>query len=350
MQLQAGTACADMTGLTVSPANGPQAWLIDDGARLHLQHGPIDLLIAAKGSAPQVKAAYRQATLAFQSVLPQLVAELPELRTVLPSSSIPGNKFNGVVARHMYLAAFPFVSHAVTPMVAVAGAVADHVLGAMLKNRQLQRVSVNNGGDIALYLAPGSSFRVGICERPDSESHDSIITLSAADEVGGIATSGWRGRSHSLGVADAVTVLACTAAMADAAATVIANAIDVPHSPHIQRQPACELNPDSDLGRRLVTVDVSFLSSLECSTALAAGRRVAEQMCREKLINSAYLKLQGRSDVVTQNSRFTKPRIPGDLQKKTLKTENDAGQLRWHFGTKKCEFSHFISPLSTASN
>ena len=49
----------------------------------------------------------------------------------------------------------------------------------------------------------------------------------------GIATSGWRGRSFSLGIADAVTVLAATAAEADAAATVIANAVDLPGHPAI---------------------------------------------------------------------------------------------------------------------
>ncbi len=227
---------------------------------------------------------------------------------------------------------------------------ADHVLAAMLKNRHLQRVSVNNGGDIALYLAPGSGYRIGICARPDSEVHDDIITLTSADEVGGIATSGWRGRSHSLGVADAVTVLARTAAMADAAATVIANAIDVPHSPRIQRQPACALNPDSDLGGRLVTVDVSCLTSIECSIALAAGRRLAEQMCRENLIDSAYLKLQGRSDVVTHNSRFKQPQTPGDLQETTLMAENDTDQHWRHFSTGKYERRRFIPPLSAAGN
>ena len=65
----------------------------------------------------------------------------------------------------------------------------------------------------------------------------------------GIATSGWRGRSFSLGIADAVTVLADRAAAADAAATIIANAVDLPGHPAIVRVPACELAPDSDLGR-----------------------------------------------------------------------------------------------------
>ena len=42
------------------------------------------------------------------------------------------------------------------------------------------------------------------------------ITLDSDMGLGGIATSGAHGRSFSLGVADSVTVLAKTAAMADA--------------------------------------------------------------------------------------------------------------------------------------
>jgi ApbE superfamily uncharacterized protein (UPF0280 family) len=67
-----------------------------------------------------------------------------------------------------------------------------------------------------------------------------------------VATSGWRckgkgGRSFSFGIADAVTVLAGSAAAADAAATVIANAVDLPGHGAITRRPASAIDPDSDL-------------------------------------------------------------------------------------------------------
>ena len=76
----------------------------------------------------------------------------------------------------------------------------------------------------------------------------------------GVATSGWRGRSFSLGIADAVTVFAGTAAVADAAATLIANAVDLPGHPAFARAPARRCDPQSDLGERLVTVDVGPLA------------------------------------------------------------------------------------------
>ena len=89
----------------------------------------------------------------------------------------------------------------------------------------------------------------------------------------GVATSGWRGRSFSLGIADAVTVLATNAAPADAAATLIANAVDLPGHPAVTRVPARELAPDSDLGDRLVTQGVGPLSPREIAGALEAGLR-----------------------------------------------------------------------------
>ncbi|MEM7318648.1 MAG: UPF0280 family protein, partial [Pseudomonadota bacterium] len=124
------------------------------------------------------------------------------------------------------------------------------------------------------------------------------IHLTAEDRVGGIATSGQAGRSHSLGIADSVTVLAATAATADAAATLIANAVDIPQHPGIERQPANVLSPDSDLGQRLVVVSVPPLTYFEARSALEAGAALARQMIQAGQITGAALFLQGQSELV----------------------------------------------------
>ena len=62
-----------------------------------------------------------------------------------------------------------------------------------------------------------------------------------------------------------VTVLADTAACADVAATLIANAVDLPGHGAITRAPARTLFPDSDLGAIPVTTDVGALSAAECA-------------------------------------------------------------------------------------
>jgi ApbE superfamily uncharacterized protein (UPF0280 family) len=115
----------------------------------------------------------------------------------------------------------------------------------------------------------------------------------------GIATSGRHGRSFSLGIADAVTVLARTAAQADAAATIIANAVDLPGHPAVLRCPAHDLQPDSDLGARLVIRDVGNLSHYEIKEALEAGANKARALLARGLIESAALRLHGETRIVT---------------------------------------------------
>ena len=192
----------------------------------------------------------------------------------------------------MAAAVAPFrVRRFLTPMAAVAGAVAEEVLEAMTSGRRLARAYVNDGGDIALHLGPGESFSIGLIDRPDRPSLFGRAAIGAADSVRGVATSGWRGRSFSLGVADAVTALAASAALADAAATLIANAVDIPDHPAIERAPACDLDPQSDLGERRVTVAVGPLTPGEIERALASGAAEAELWRGAGLIEAAALRL-----------------------------------------------------------
>jgi ApbE superfamily uncharacterized protein (UPF0280 family) len=274
----------------------PQIALLPDGKRLHLQDGPIDLIIEAKGSEGNVRAAYEAAARRFTGLLDELCEELIELRKAADPAR---GALNGVVARRMHAAVAPFAGeHFITPMAAVAGSVAEEILGAMLGTARLDRAYVNNGGDIALHLARGEQFAVGLMDRPDHHGVMQTINIEADDPARGIATSGRHGRSFSLGIADAVTVLARTASQADAAATVIANAVDLPGHPAIIRCPANELQPDSDLGARLVTRDVGGLRESEIDDALRAGVSRAQQLLAAGLIEGAALRLLGETAVV----------------------------------------------------
>lgn len=279
---------------------GPVAAWLANGRRLHLQHGPIDLIVEAYGRPGEVRAAYEQAKAAFQTILVDLAGELSLLRSRVSEQS---PQPCGVVARRMGRAVSLFAGeYFVTPMAAVAGSVADHVKNAMLENRTLERAYVNNGGDISLFLGDGRCFDIGVCSDPRTGEQASQVHIRADDGIGGVATSGWRGRSHSLGIADAVTVLARNAAIADAAATLIANAVDLPGSALIARSPASDLSPDSDLGDRLVTTNVPQLSDEQISKALDRGSGEAENMRGRGLIQSAFLSLQGRIRTVPQSS------------------------------------------------
>lgn len=276
---------------------GPVAALLADG-RLHLQHGPIDLVIGAAGGAGEVRRAYEQVAAAFDGVLEGLVAELPMLRAPVggcrPLARDP-------IARRMIAAVWPHRRVFITPMAAVAGAVADEMLRAMVANRDLERAYVNDGGDIAVHLSPGQAMRVGVAgSDADGEPDpmlDGFATINFAAPVRGIATSGRGGRSLSLGIADSVTVLARTGAEADAAATVVGNAVNV-DSPAVRRLPASQVKDDSDLGEIPVTVEVGPLSDAEIARALDRGAAEAERLLAAGLIHGALLRLRGRQRVI----------------------------------------------------
>ncbi|HEX5997851.1 MAG TPA: UPF0280 family protein [Hyphomicrobiaceae bacterium] len=322
------------------------------GGRLHLSHGPIDVVLRAWGPPPAIDAAYRAAAGRFGEILPELCRELPLLRRAVNRHSTPfanatGSPFplwggvrragtpdvdcSGIlptlslrhkgggdvrtavpsnlddhhlpqhpsspVGRRMYGACRPFADVFVTPMAAVAGAVADELMAVMLGAAELERAYVNDGGDIAVHCAPGAALDVGVAGdfgRGPAPLLNGSLRIEHGDGVGGIATSGAHGRSFSLGIADSVTVLASDAATADVAATLIANAVNIDH-PAVERWPARELAPDSDLGDLPVTVTVGELLPEAVLEALEAGRRRAAGYHARGLIADAVLMLAGET-------------------------------------------------------
>jgi len=269
--------------------DGPHAQMLS-GGRLHLQHGPIDVVTKAWGDAAAVALAYGAARKRFASILGELASELGALRRPVAEEI----QLDGAVARRMAKACRPYREGFITPMAAVAGAVADELLDAMKAAAELDKAFVNNGGDIALHLAPGESIRIGAIGNVSSQRLEASagIVIAASDQVRGVATSGARGRSFSLGIADGATILAADAAAADAAATLVANAVDLVH-PGIERAPAASLDPDSDLGDRLVTVNVPALSAEEIARALGSGLAMARRLRAAGHIADAVITLQG---------------------------------------------------------
>ncbi len=295
--------------------NGPAAHYIDgsEDDRLHLQHGPIDLIIGVDASGPTAharrRAAYLLAWKRFEAILPELVDELP----LLKSPAVPGCPRPGAsTARRMMEAVLPYaVDHFITPMAAVAGAVADEVLTAMLEGFSASdvpdRIHVNNGGDIALHLSPGASYTVGIAHETGAKLGRFVVHHD--DDIRGIATSGRGGRSLSLGIADSVTVLSATAAQADAAATIIGNAVDLPDHPSIHRAPASSIIDDSDLGMLPAVVHVDALSAADIAEAIASGLQMADHLVETGRVAKVALCLQGTVRVTSSQFRHVHPPI-----------------------------------------
>ena len=276
-----------------------------DSHRQRWWHGPIYLIIQAEGVPEVVEAAHERAWAEFQTLLTTLVPELPVLRRAVQSGA--DHPCRGAVARLMWQACEPLAgpdeSGFITPMAAVAGSVAQH----LLRHYELPgvtRASINNGGDIALHLSEGQRWRLGVVSDirrisaslgdPVEVRADAHFEVTWASPVRGVATSGWAGRSFSLGIADSVTVLAATASQADAAASLIANHVNIDH-PDIVRVPACEIQDDTDLGDRRVTRHVPELPLGQIMTALQRGLAYAQDLQRRGLIHAAWLVCQQQS-------------------------------------------------------
>ncbi len=262
--------------------------LLSDG-RWHFQHGPMDLILQAEGVCDAVAQAHERAWQRFEGLLQELVNELPGLRAPVGARCT----LQGVVARRMWAACSPHRAGFITSMAAVAGAVAQEIL-ACYEQPGIDRAWVNNGGDIALHLAPGQSVTVGVyadiaalnaAQLRNGLVLDGQIRIDSAMPVRGVATSGWRGRSQSL--------LARTAAQADAAATIVANAVDVADA-RIVRRPAWQVRDDSDLGAIPVTVDVPALPRELVARALHQGLQKAQELQSSGLLWFALLACQGQ--------------------------------------------------------
>ena len=290
-----------------------------DGGRWHLNHGPIDIVAEAHGDPVEVAVAHELAWRRFGTVLDELVAELP-----LAAAARRGRLHACAarrIARRMWQACAPFREGFITPMAAVAGAVAQELIGCYHRPG-IERAWINNGGDIALHLRRGP-FRARRAVRRScpfrlrdaASTTDGQFDVAADMPVRGVATSGWRGRSFSLGIADSVTVLAATAAEADAAATVIANAVDV-EDPGIHRKPASACKDDSDLGDIPVTTNVETLPPAQVARALDAGAARAEALRRMGLVSSALLVCQGQWRLVqplSSQAALFPPQVGGGI-------------------------------------
>ncbi len=182
------------------------------------------------------------------------------------------------------------VSPELTGMAAVAGLVADEIVASALALGG-DRIIVNNGGDIALGMKGKQKIRVGLKD-PFKDRVPYVLEIFSDQGIGGVATSGWGGRSFSTGIADAVSVWAADGVSADAAATWIAGQMKL-DSPKVVRRPAKELDPETDIPHLLITQRVDPLTRGEIEKVLIAGEAVARDLIEKKVIRGAFLAVQG---------------------------------------------------------
>ena len=181
-----------------------------------------------------------------------------------------------------------------TPMAAVAGAVADAVK-EHFKGMGLDFISVNNGGDISIFNKDGRPLRIGLGDINKNRATPCTLRIKGLNDHG-VASSGFGGRSFTLGLADIVTVVGSTGALADAAATFICNHTDA-ETDKVARKAAYEIDPLTDIPDELVTVSIGELDKEIIAKALENGLRTSYQLKESKIIYDAVIMLKG--EVVT---------------------------------------------------
>jgi hypothetical protein len=229
-------------------------------------------------------------TARVESILAQIHDCLPVLKQ--KGWRIRKTAYLPPVARAMVEAVKEIDPATLTPMAAVAGAVAEEVRD-FLKGEGLEFLSVNNGGDIAVCNYRLKPVAVGIGDIRRGGPSPYLLRIQGLAEFG-VATSGFGGRSFTLGMADMVSVVARSAPLADAAATVICNHTNVEHESVVRRK-AAEIDPSTDIPEEMVTVRVGELSAQAVREALSKGKEAAERLKSEGRIHDAVIVLKGEA-------------------------------------------------------
>jgi ApbE superfamily uncharacterized protein (UPF0280 family) len=224
----------------------------------------------------------------IRSILGQIREHLPVLKQ--KAYRIKNTKHMPDVPKKMVEAVKAIDEASLTPMAAVAGSVSD-ALKEFLKSEGLDLVSVNNGGDISIFNKKGRCLRIDIGDIHTGESSPYMLNIEQLIDYG-LATSGFGGRSFTLGLADIVTVVAATGAVADAAATFICNCTNT-ESDQVVRQKASEIEPLTDIPDDNVTIRIGQLNYIDILNALDNGLCIAANIKYQKQIFDAIIKLQG---------------------------------------------------------
>lgn len=221
---------------------------------------------------------------------------LGELREVLPvlkrkAGLIKNTRALPEVARRMVEATQAVDGITLTPMAAVAGAIADVLLERILSEYRPDFLFVNNGGDVSVYSRDGEGFWVALGDIEAEGRWRRLLWVSGLKRVG-IATSGLGGRSFTMGVCDSVTVFAESGSLSDAAATFVCNATFLERA-CARKAKASDLDPLSDLGEEEVVLERRPLWPWEAEEALAKGLEAAWALKRRGVILEALLCLEG---------------------------------------------------------
>ncbi|MCX8021755.1 MAG: hypothetical protein N2745_03185 [Syntrophorhabdaceae bacterium] len=267
---------------------------------MYIEVGPVGMSIDAKRYGVPFEFERKRVEGILNSILGDLAESLPVLKQ--RAHRIINTKGLPEIPCKMVEAVKIVDEKTLTPMAAVAGAVADG-LKERLKEDGIDFIAINNGGDISIFNGSKKAIRVGLIEIKRGNPSPFILKIEGFKDVG-IATSGFGGKSFTLGLADMATVIAKTGAIADAAATFICNMTNV-GSTRVLRKRAIEIDPITDIPDDFVTVEIGSLTDKEKEEALRNGLSWAERLKTYGVIydaiiildNSMVTTIDGKCDI-----------------------------------------------------
>lgn len=266
--------------------------------QVFLDYGPMQVMLRASANGRAMTGELQEAAGYAINILQEL-AEVLYLAKDVRTLTHPGLAELPLPLRLMVEAVLAAGDPTLTPMAAVAGTFSD-LIADRLAAQGAAKVLINNGGDIAIRLFGEEKTKVGLTPSITAPSFTHLIHLEAKAGIGGIATSGFGGRSLTKGIASAVTVLADTSRAADACATLIANHCYA-EDPGIIRWPAEKLDPNTDIAGHLVTVRIEELKPETKIQALSNGLTKARELIDQGVIRGGVIFLDNQVAMIPDN-------------------------------------------------
>ncbi|MBU4540796.1 MAG: hypothetical protein KJ774_06190 [Firmicutes bacterium] len=236
--------------------------ILSDG-RVYVDYGPVMMvLLASKKEMVQTELCVEAARM-----IPELLVEISKKRQVLSQApeTIDCSRLTGLPLK-MVKAVKRIQEPTLTPMSTVAGILSD-ALADWLDDRDVDKVIVNNGGDVAIRLKAKQSIKIGLLPNLQTGILENTVTIGAEDGIGGVCSSGLGGRSFTRGIANAVTVFSKRCCIADACATHIANTSYI-KSDAVITDRAGNIRVDSDIADLEVVIRVGQLAAEEVFQSL----------------------------------------------------------------------------------
>jgi len=255
---------------------------------MHVEIGPASLVITAEKGGRIFAFKRAKVEERVKSILGEIGAYLPLLKQ--KAYRIRNVKGLPPTVRNMVEAAKAVDEEGLTPMASVAGAVSDG-LRKFLKADNPDVIMINNGGDISIFNGAGKALGIGIGDIATGSPTPYVLRIAGMNGFG-IATSGFGGRSFTLGLADLATVVAPTGALADAAATFLGNRTNV-QTDAVTREKACDVDPLTDIPEELVTIRIGEMDRELVMKALRNGLAEAARLKDRGVIHEALIVIKG---------------------------------------------------------